>query len=280
MSDFCDILEIGHPVALSKNYNFQNLTEMIFYNLKVVEYRGISKRKSYWLCECQCENQSLLIISADKIRRKEIQSCGCTIKIPIENGEYGSLEYKAWSQAKNRCYNSNAPQYKDYGGRGIKMCDRWLNNPELFFVDMKANPTNNSVRYTLERIDVNGDYSPENCKWADYTEQANNKRTNCIIEFNNQSHTLMEWSRITGLKRETIKDRLNYGWSIEDALTKTAGQPTGKEGRKLQLNDEIHTIKEWCSITSLTKNQINSRLRLGWSVEQTLTTKLPNDKEV
>ena len=115
-----------------------------------------------------------------------------------------------------RCTNQNSPQFHNYGGRGIKVCDRWssFNN---FLADMGEAPPGLS----LDRIDVNGDYAPGNCRWATGVQQGRNRRNNTLIEHNGARATLAEWSERTGLHRSTIKDRLAAGASTQEALDST-----------------------------------------------------------
>lgn len=121
-----------------------------------------------------------------------------------------------WGNIKKRCYNPNNPKYKDYGGRGIKMCEAWLSSYEQFAKDMGPRP---SLRHSIERKDNNGDYCPENCQWETSRKQGLNKRNNRRINFNGQTLTAREWSELTGIKTTTIEARLKSGWPIDDALT-------------------------------------------------------------
>jgi hypothetical protein len=123
-------------------------------------------------------------------------------------------EWQAWNHMKQRCYNSNDPFYSDYGGRGIKVCDRWRSSFDAFIEDMKDRPSGCS----LDRIDPNGDYSPENCRWADKFIQARNRRTVIIIDHLGQSLCMEEWSRQTGIPRQTIAQRYHKGWPPSEVL--------------------------------------------------------------
>jgi len=106
-------------------------------------------------------------------------------------------EYKAWYNMKDRCFNPNHKCYSDYGGRGIKICDRWKNSFQNFFLDMGSRPT---AKHSLDRIDNNADYSPENCRWATKAEQENNKRTNKpLITIGNKTYTIVQWEKKNGL---------------------------------------------------------------------------------
>jgi len=116
---------------------------------------------------------------------------------------------------KQRCLNSNHKSYSDYGGRGIKICERWLESFENFLADMGVRPAGK----TLERDEVNGNYEPGNCKWATYVEQGNNRRSNVVVEFEGREQTVAEWAREIGVSRSALGFRLRNGWNIKEALT-------------------------------------------------------------
>jgi hypothetical protein len=116
---------------------------------------------------------------------------------------------------RTRCTNPNVPNYKDYGGRGIAVCERWRSF-EAFLADMGPRP---GLGYSIERINNDGDYEPGNCRWADRAQQSNNRRNNRLLTWNGETKTLAEWSRTTGLDYAALLARLNRGWSVERALS-------------------------------------------------------------
>lgn len=126
-----------------------------------------------------------------------------------------SPEYQSWSAMMARCLNPKHRAYNRYGGRGIKVCERWLKF-ENFFADMGVRPD----ELTLDRENSDGDYEPENCKWSTITEQNNNKRTNRILTAGGDSKTVSEWAREKGVSVSSLRSRLNLGWSDHDTLTK------------------------------------------------------------
>lgn len=141
------------------------------------------------------------------------------------HGETKTHLYKVWAKMKQRCYDINSDKYKLYGGRGIKVCNEWKNDFISFrnwalsngYIDEKL--PNGFNKWTIDRIDVNGDYEPSNCRWVTQKTQCNNQRTNRIIEYRENKYTMAELSEIAGLKYSTLKMRIDeYGWDIEKAV--------------------------------------------------------------
>lgn len=155
-------------------------------------------------------------------------------------GNNPTVEYATWAGVKARCLNPNRPGYKDYGGRGIRICERWKNSYLAFLEDMGRKP---STKHSLDRIDNNGNYEPGNCRWATDVEQRTNKRrmNTRYITFNGERKTLTEWSIKTGIKLTTLITRLDsYGWAVDRALTtKPDYMNTLKRPPILQIKDGI-----------------------------------------
>jgi hypothetical protein len=122
---------------------------------------------------------------------------------------------------KDRCYRHKNNQYKDYGGRGISVCDEWLNNFQAFYDWAMSHGYKEEL--TIDRIDNNGNYEPSNCRWATRKEQNNNTRRNRRVEFNNESHTVKEWCDMLGITQSVFYHRLARGWTVEEALTGNKG---------------------------------------------------------
>lgn len=177
------------------------------------DYKRLRKiRKGLYLCNCGKEFET-------RIRKTLPKSCGCILKKGMHrthNKSKISKTYITWLSIKQRCYNPKDSYYKDYGGRGIKMQDNWINNFELFYKYIGERPNNN---FSNERIDVNGNYEEGNIKWATQIEQANNRRNNKLIEFDNKKLTLSQWEKELGISQDVLWARLNRGWSIEKSLT-------------------------------------------------------------
>lgn len=176
--------------------------------------RICGKMTSLWLCRCECGNEKEIL--AKYLNHPPVCSCLINKKSkPVKHGKCGSRAYNSWSEMKARCLNKNFVKYEYYGGRGIKICDRWLKF-ENFYEDMGDPPEGMS----LDRKDNNKGYFKDNCRWATDYQQANNTRNNRLITFNGKTQTLAEWSRETGLQKKRIAHRLNVGWPIEDIFIK------------------------------------------------------------
>lgn len=165
-----------------------------------------------------------------------------------------------------RCTNGKNRRYKDYGGRGIGVCERWYDFAN-FLADMGEKPKG----YSLDRIDVNGDYEPGNCRWATATEQARNKRNNTLLTHNGETHTIAEWGDILGIRHTTISTRLHSGWSVERALTphKTP-KAEYRHNHALTYNGETLTLAEWARKTGIGTSAIYGRFHAGLPAEEIL----------
>ena len=133
------------------------------------------------------------------------------------HGQTKTRLHKVWESMHARCEYEKHPYFADYGGRGIVVCPEWKE-----FVPFRDWALQNGYadNLTIDRKELDGPYSPENCRWATMKEQQNNKRSNRVIIYNGQSHTVTEWAELCGISKTTLKERLNSGWTVEDALTK------------------------------------------------------------
>lgn len=195
-----------------------------FGKLTIIKEVFNNRRDRYFLCECKCGNKKEILLNS--LRRNRTKSCGClrdhlTSKRRKKHGMRESPTYNSWSSLLQRVTNHKCKSYKNYGGRGINVCDRWKKF-ENFYEDMGDKPTDRS----LDRIDNNGNYCKENCRWATKMEQANNTRSNRFIAHKGVSHTVAEWSKILKVNNNLIKDRIKAGWSIKKTLTTPARKIT------------------------------------------------------
>lgn len=168
-----------------------------------------------WDCLCDCGNSRLAI--AGNLRCGTATSCGCeSYTTRKKHGMTKTTTFKSWDSMKQRCLNENAPDYPRYGGRGITICNRWLESFNNFISDLGERPEGTS----LDRIDVNGNYEPSNCRWATRSEQQRNKSNTIYLEWRGEKKSIPEWADITGITRKIITERIKAKWFIEDALTK------------------------------------------------------------
>lgn len=176
-------------------------------------YSKKRKRKSiYWVCECECKNK--IVLRESQIKKRMRMSCGCSKKRHKEShGSNRTPEYVAWIGMIERCYNVNHPSYAYYGARGVEVCNRWLNSYENFLEDMGRRP---EPEYSLDRIDVNCNYEPNNCRWADKTTQSRNQRvskanTSGFRGVNKSSRKYADNIPRWQVRISTDKGRLNLG---------------------------------------------------------------------
>lgn len=176
------------------------------------------------LCKCDCGN--IRHFSITQLEQEKVKSCGCYIRKVtydrnIKHGQNSrkntTSEYKAWSQMKTRCYSEKYHLFHRYGGRGIKVCERWFNSFENFFTDMGAKP---SSKCSLDRINNDGDYEPSNCRWSTTKEQARNQSKNHLIEIDGVVKCASEWGEIYNIPPKIILGRIYRGWSPIDSVLK------------------------------------------------------------
>ncbi len=194
----------GHREFISKG--------TIFHNIEYIEESHVVNRYRFSKFKCFCGN--IFISQPTQIKNNIVKSCGClwgTNSLRHGCAIKGKItsEYKAYEAAKERCYNSNCKMYANYGARGIIMCDRWLESFGNFLEDMGEKP---SKEYSIDRINVNGNYCPENCKWSTMKEQQNNRRNNHVVEYLNQVKTISQWASIYNIKANSFGNMIRkYG---------------------------------------------------------------------
>jgi hypothetical protein len=197
--------------------------------LTIQKIVGVSaSRKRLVQCRCECGNTKTINIS--QFRSGVIRSCGCLLQETarknmkrvrhlgegnrLRHGQTDTPEYYIWRTMKGRCLNPNNSHFRRYGGRGITIADRWRLF-DHFFADMGKRP---SPRHQLDRIDNDGPYAPENCRWATPKQQGNNRSTNVKITHDGETLTMAEWARRKGMNRMLLFQRLKKGWTVEKAL--------------------------------------------------------------
>ena len=192
-----------------------DLTGKRFGMLTVDKKAGVTNNKTMWLCKCDCGNTT--VVPTAYLNNGHTKSCGCgNSKFHTSHGMSRSHTYTVWHGMMTRVSDNPSSQgYKNYGSRGVTVCERW-HKFENFLADMGECPE----KMSIDRIDVNGNYEPSNCRWATQKQQMNNTRSNHIITFNGKSMTIQQWSDYIGIPGQTLRTRIKRGWSIEDALTK------------------------------------------------------------
>lgn len=201
---------MGRRLDIEPGQKFNKLTIV-----REVERTSIKRR---FLCQCDCGNYTQ--VNLNMLRTSAIKSCGCLL---VENGKKNKIHgqwksklYAIWRDMKQRCLNPNNQQYKNYGGRGIKIRDEWLEFNSFYQWAIKSDY---KVGLSIERKDVNGNYEPSNCTWIPKSEQLNNLRRTRWVTWSGETRNIAQWSAKTGLSSETIRRRLAYGWSIDRALS-------------------------------------------------------------
>lgn len=178
-----------------------------------------------WECKCDCGNTC--VVRANNLLHNKQKSCGCLSHKgnPIHKQCYTRV-YRIYAKIKRRCFAVDDPAYPRYGGRGITMCEEWKKSFESFSSWAYSNGYKDGL--SIDRIDNNGDYSPENCRWADIYCQANNKRNNILYSYNGETKTLAKWCKEKNMSYKVVWYRLSKGWSFERAITK----PVARKGEK------------------------------------------------
>lgn len=196
----------------------KDLTGMVFGSLTALMYAGSNKHgQATWVCDCACGKRKTIV--AQSLLNGDSTTCGMAVHRGPTNyvhGMKGTLIYGVWNSMKNRCTNPKVAGFKNYGGRGVKVCDRW-HRFENFYADMGDRPSDN---HSIERRDNDGDYSPENCYWADKATQSSNKRNTRLITANGETLHLAEWARRLGCNPAAILARLATGMPEAEAVTK------------------------------------------------------------
>ena len=172
-------------------------------------------KKIYWKCKCACGNPNEFIVQSTCLRSGNTLSCGCVKRDrhPSTHGDSNSKLYYVWSTMRKRCNNPNDHNYNRYGGRGITVCNEW-NNYQSFRDWAMSHGYKEGLE--IERNDNNGNYCPENCRWATHQEQCCNRSSNVRIEYQGSIFSAQEFSQLTGLTYETILARVRNGWSSEE----------------------------------------------------------------
>jgi len=188
-----------------------DLTGNKYGRLIVIKEMGRKRKEVCWLCKCSCGNE--VVVNGYALRSGHTSSCGCYMKDQTrdknaKHGLYDSKIHTTYFNMKNRCYNPNYKFYKNYGGKGITVCDEWLGADGLMNFYNWSLQNGYSSELTIDRINNNLGYSPDNCRWVTMREQQNNRTNNRLLTARNETHTLAEWSRILGIKYQNLQKKL------------------------------------------------------------------------
>ena len=184
--------------------------------------RGSGEHKRRWECVCDCGNT--VYCTTGDLRCGDVKSCGCLMRETRKekattHGYHGTKIHNIWCAMRRRCRNVNNKDYRWYGGKGIGVCDEWESDFMSFYEWAMENGYKDGL--TIDRIDPNGDYCPDNCRWVTITEQQNNRTSNRQYTYNNETHNISEWATKAGIPYSTLYMRLRNGWSFERAISKT-----------------------------------------------------------
>lgn len=200
------------------------MIDRIFGRLTVLSYAGLDKfKKKMWLCRCECGAETA--VNGARMRSGHTRSCGCLHMETVKRGRrvHGmtrSRAHSSWVQMHQRCSNPNHKNYDRYGKRGITVCARW-NDFEQFLSDMGQPPEG----MTIDRKDNNGNYDPENCRWATRKEQSRNTSRNLLITAFGKTQCVSEWVEQFPVSTAALLDRIHRGWEPEVAITKPMKEP-------------------------------------------------------
>ena len=199
--------------------NFKDISGQKFGRLTALYKLHNAKGRTKWLCVCECGN--LTYVDVYSLQSGNTKSCGClhkelASKQLTTHGKSHSRLYTIYNLMKRRCYNVKDKRYKDYGARGIAVCDEWKDNFQAFYDWSMENGYNDNL--TIDRVNNNGNYEPNNCRWTTRKQQARNTRRTKYITYKGVTRPLIEWCEVLGLNHHTIETRLYRGWSIEKAF--------------------------------------------------------------
>ena len=221
----------------------------------------------YVKCVCDCGNEKTICLYS--LLYGLTQSCGCLVKDNNGKRTHGLSKtrlYNIYNDIKRRCNNSNRKEYHNYGGRGISMCEEWKSDFLKFYEWSLENGYQDNL--SIDRIDVNGNYDPNNCRWTDAMTQANNKRVNHFVTYNGETHTLAEWSRIKNISSSCIRHRISCGWNLEEVFEDKEHQTKYASEVLYTIGNETHNVADWCRLRGLSKDTVRYRRDHGWTPEE------------
>jgi len=243
-----------------------------FGRLTVLEFSEIRKQRAYWSCRCECG--AICVVAGSNLTCAITQSCGCfqkerTSEASKTHGLSSTLLYGIWFNMRARCMKQSNKSYVNYGERGIYVCDRWKDSFENFYEDMGPRP---STKHSLDRIDNNGPYSPDNCRWVTNDIQASNKRSNRNITYNGKTQTFAQWCKELNLPRLKVLKRLLRGWDFEQAISVEGNARLDM----YTIDGKTQHLNAWCRELGMNAPTVVTRIKRGWPIEKALKTPVLN----
>lgn len=245
---------------------------------EVMKFIGKDKwGRPRYLCKCECGTVSDKD-GYDLVNGRATNCRKCQNHFHI-HGLTNSRLFSIWGNMKQRCLNPKNPRYSIYGGRGISICDEWKNNFQAFYDWAIKNGYKENL--TIDRIDNNGNYCPENCHWANITTQLQNRSITRIIEYNNKQYFIDEFCKVFGLNEQKVRQRINrYGYTDAEDLLNPNHLGRHKSNILVTLNGKTKSLPEWGKIFGFNRHTLYNRVyRYGYTPEQALFTPLKNNKK-
>lgn len=246
-----------------------DLSGHLFGRLTAIAPAERIKGKTAWTCICECGNA--VSVTTHGLRTGDTRSCGClkTDMLVERNRSHNKSKtrtYRIWNAMLARCRNQNHASWPHYGGRGIGVCEQWSNFTQ-FLADMGEAPHDRSI----DRIDNNKGYSPDNCRWANNKEQAANKSNNHHITINGETKLLAEWCKIYSISAPAVANRIKRGWSEEKAITTPTDRNNNSNYKLFTWNGETKPIRQWAASQNLPFARVYKRISCyKWPPERAL----------
>jgi hypothetical protein len=220
-----------------------DITGQKFGKLTVIKIAKNKNGRVYWECKCDCGNPIQQIIESYPLRHGQTKSCGCIVG--ENHGKTNTRLYQIWINMKSRCYNKNVPEYKYYGAKGVIICNDWFNSFNVFYGWAINNGYDDNL--TIDRIDVSGNYEPNNCKWVTEKAQCNNRTTNIYIEIDGEIKTLKQWCEIKNINYNMVFQRYQrYGLDLKKLFDQ---QPIDE--KFFTYNGYTLNLKQWADIMNI-----------------------------
>lgn len=234
------------------------------------EYIGKTYNSNHWLFKCQCGN--VVSECPSRVLSGHKKSCGCRKMLRItKHGCCNSTFYHTWWSMMQRCYNQKHHNYLRYGKRGIRVCEEW-HDPNRFISWAESTYPTSKDKHTLDRIDNDKNYTPDNCRWATAKRQSNNRRNTITYTIDGETKSLSEWCEIYEMPHSVVYSRVHtMNWDVIRALN-TPIKRFEERGMLVEINGEQKSIKEWSEIYSINRSTVYKRISKGMSPEDAITT--------